>query len=76
MLEKETKVFTGSLSLLNDMRLSPVYDIFDEEGLYQSGRWNGLWDADVRLQEMDREGVAAEFVYPGDFRRQISASAR
>lgn len=68
MLEKETKVFTGSLSLLNDMRLSPAYDIFDKEGLYQSGRWNGLWDADVRLQEMDREGVAAEFVYPGDFR--------
>jgi len=67
MLEKETKVFTGSLSLLNDLRLSPAYDIFDKEGLYQSGRWNGLWDADVRLREVDGEGVAAEFVYPGDF---------
>jgi predicted TIM-barrel fold metal-dependent hydrolase len=66
---EETKVFGGSMALLNDLRLSPdQYDIFDKEGLYQSGRWNGLWDAEVRLQEMDREGVAAEFVYPGDFR--------
>ena len=67
-LEQETAVFTGSLSLLNDLRLAPAYDVFDQEGRYQSGRWKGLWDADIRLEEMDREGVAAEFVYPGDFR--------
>jgi predicted TIM-barrel fold metal-dependent hydrolase len=66
---EETTVFSGSMSLLNDLRLSPdKYDIFDKEGLYQSGRWQGLWDPEVRLEEMDREGVAAEFVYPGDFR--------
>jgi predicted TIM-barrel fold metal-dependent hydrolase len=68
-LQEETKIFTGAMSLLNDMKLSPdTYDVFDRDGRYQSGRWQGLWDADVRLQEMDREGVTAEFVYPGDFR--------
>jgi predicted TIM-barrel fold metal-dependent hydrolase len=57
------------MGLLNDLRLSPAsYAVFDKEGLYQSGRWQGLWDAAIREQEMDREGVAAELVYPGDFR--------
>ena len=68
-LHEEAEVFGGSMGLLNDLRLSPdTYEVFDREGLYQSGRWKGLWDAEVRLQEMDREGVAAELVYPGDFR--------
>src|SRR5262245_13210408 len=68
-LQEEAEVFGGSMGLLNDLRLSPAtYDVFDKDGLYQSGRWQGLWDASIREQEMDREGVAAELVYPGDFR--------
>lgn len=68
-LQEETSVFGGSMSLLNDLRLSPeTFDVFDADGRYRSGRWKGLWDAEVRLQEMDREGIAAELVYPGDFR--------
>jgi predicted TIM-barrel fold metal-dependent hydrolase len=68
-LREEAEVFGGSMSLLNDLRLSPeTYDVFDKDGRYQSGRWQGLWDAEVREQEMDREGVAAELVYSGDFR--------
>jgi predicted TIM-barrel fold metal-dependent hydrolase len=42
--------------------------VFDAEGIYTSGRWKGLWDLDVRIGEMDREGIAAELVYFGDFR--------
>jgi predicted TIM-barrel fold metal-dependent hydrolase len=66
---EETRVFGDSMALLNDLRLSPdTYDVFDREGLYRAGRWQGLWDARIRLEEMDREGIAAELVYPGDFR--------
>jgi predicted TIM-barrel fold metal-dependent hydrolase len=68
-LREETDVFTRSMKLLNDLRLSPeACEVFDREHAYRSGRWKGLWDADVRLAEMDREGVAAELVYTGDFR--------
>ena len=42
--------------------------VFDAEGIWASGRWKGLWDLDIRMGEMDREGIAAELVYFGDFR--------
>jgi hypothetical protein len=46
-LQEEAEVFGGSMGLLNDLRLSPdACKVFDKEGLYQSGRWNGLWDAE------------------------------
>src|SRR5262249_49398238 len=32
------------------------------------GRQWGLKDLDIRLAEMDRDGIAAEFVHNGDFR--------
>jgi predicted TIM-barrel fold metal-dependent hydrolase len=53
---------------LNDMLLVPALDVFDDEGAYRAERWRGAWDPDVRLAEMDREGVAAEVVYHGFFR--------
>jgi predicted TIM-barrel fold metal-dependent hydrolase len=65
---KELDDFTRSMSLLNDLTLDPAVDVFDKERAYRSGRWQGLWDAEIRLGEMDREGVAAEFVFQGDFR--------
>jgi predicted TIM-barrel fold metal-dependent hydrolase len=43
-----------------------VLDVIDTEGIWASGGYFGCWDAERRLTEMDREGVAAEFVYPGD----------
>jgi predicted TIM-barrel fold metal-dependent hydrolase len=70
-LRNEKDMFCNSMQLLNDMMLSPeAIEIFDKEGVYRAGRWSGVWDMDVRLQEMDREGVAAEFVFPGDHRCQ------
>jgi predicted TIM-barrel fold metal-dependent hydrolase len=44
------------------------YDVFDRDGVYQAERWRGLYDLDVRLDEMDREGIAGEFVNNGDGR--------
>ncbi|HEY6530751.1 MAG TPA: amidohydrolase family protein [Acidimicrobiales bacterium] len=68
VLRDESEVFTGTMTMLNDMSLPPeLFDVFDKEQLYQSGKWSGLWDADVRLEQLDNEGVAAEFVFHGDF---------
>src|SRR5258708_26458631 len=36
--------------------------IYDTEGAQAAGGFRGVWDADVRLREMDREGIAGEFV--------------
>jgi len=43
-----------------------VLEVIDAEGVWAGGGYLGCWDRDVRLAQMDREGVAAEFVYPGD----------
>ena len=68
-LRQEHELFAKSMWLLNNLTLSPeACEVFDQERLYRSGRWEGLWDAAVRLAEMDREGVAAEVIYHGDFR--------
>ena len=68
-LQTEHDMFSSSITLLNNLMLSPeACEVFDKDSAYRSGRWQGLWDSDVRLAEMDREGVAAEFVYHGDFR--------
>jgi predicted TIM-barrel fold metal-dependent hydrolase len=67
----ENEVSTKVLWMLADRTLSPAErEIFDREELYGNQRWRGLWDLDVRLEELDREGVAAELVYFGDFRTQ------
>lgn len=43
-----------------------VLAVIDTDGAWTAGGYLGCWDRDIRLAEMDREGVAAEFVYPGD----------
>jgi predicted TIM-barrel fold metal-dependent hydrolase len=68
-LRREDKLFSGSMKLLNDQMLTPeTIRIFDKDGAYSSGGWQGLWDLKTRLREMDREGIAAEFVFHADFR--------
>ena len=42
--------------------------VYDTEHAYRDGGYLGVWDRDLRLREMDREGIAAEFVYQGDHR--------
>ena len=41
-------------------------DVFDLENAVRDGGADGLFNLDVRLAEMDREGIAAEFVHNGD----------
>ena len=43
-----------------------VLEVIDTDGRWAAGGYLGVWDAERRLAEMDREGIAAEFVYGGD----------
>lgn len=45
-----------------------VLETFDKDYAFRSGHHQGVWNANVRLAEMDREGIAAEVVYMGDSR--------
>ena len=66
-LRADKEMFSATVGLLHDRMLSPeAQKIFDKEKAYGSGGWEGLWSLKTRIKEMDREGVAAEFVFPGD----------
>jgi predicted TIM-barrel fold metal-dependent hydrolase len=45
-----------------------VLEVIDGDGVWASGGVSGAWDLERRLAEMDREGVAAEMIFPGDAR--------
>ena len=48
-------------------KLSPeTLEVVDTEGRMAANGHLGIWDLDMRLAEMDREGVAAEVVLLGD----------
>jgi predicted TIM-barrel fold metal-dependent hydrolase len=73
-LHEENEVFVRAMTILADAQLlagAPAdegYDVFDKDRIYRSDGWTGAWDAEKRLVEMDREGVAAEFVFHGFYR--------
>jgi predicted TIM-barrel fold metal-dependent hydrolase len=45
-----------------------LHDTYDLENAVRDGGGFGVWDRKTRIQEMDREGVAGEFVIAGDNR--------
>ena len=45
-----------------------ILEVIDGDGVWASGGVSGAWDPSRRLAEMDREGVAAEMIFPGDAR--------
>jgi hypothetical protein len=67
-LHEDRDLFSGSMAILGKTR-TPDHErpVFDAEGVFDHGQW-GLWDHDIRIAQMDREGVAAELCIPGDFR--------
>ena len=67
-LRADDEINRRSMYPLNDAMMVPALDVFDTDGVYRAEGWKGAWDADVRLAELDREGVAAELVYHGFFR--------
>jgi predicted TIM-barrel fold metal-dependent hydrolase len=69
-LYEENEVYPSVMGrLAHRIRETPeALAIYDADGAYQTGGFSGVWDPDVRLHEMDREGIAGEFVYHGDHR--------
>ena len=69
-LYEENEVYPTVMGrLAHRMREAPeAVDIYDRDGAYRAGGFEGVWDTGRRLQEMDREGIAGEFVYHGDHR--------
>ncbi len=49
-------------------RTHTEHEVFDRGGGYRAGL-RGMFDRDTRLAEMDREGIAGEFVYNGEPRQ-------
>jgi predicted TIM-barrel fold metal-dependent hydrolase len=63
-LHDDNKVYSTVIRLLTErLMVRPEYT----QGHKVDG-FRGLYDPEIRLREMDREGVAAEMVYQGDFR--------
>jgi predicted TIM-barrel fold metal-dependent hydrolase len=64
-MHEDNERYTQLLGLF--AKFSPgILEVIDTEGIWQAGGYLGCWDADRRVAEMDREGVAAELAYPGD----------
>jgi predicted TIM-barrel fold metal-dependent hydrolase len=49
-------------------RTHTQHEVFDTDGTYRNGGLLGMFDCDTRLAQMDREGIAGEFVYNGEQR--------
>jgi predicted TIM-barrel fold metal-dependent hydrolase len=60
----ESDLYAGSVMALSRPTMTRP-EILEE---HQTGGYRGVYDLDVRLEQMDREGIAAELVYHGDAR--------
>ncbi len=68
-LRAEFEIYRKAMMPLNLITFADRgQDRYDCDGAFADERWRGLWDRDVRLAELDREGIAAELVYFGDYR--------
>jgi predicted TIM-barrel fold metal-dependent hydrolase len=54
--------------LLGRTHAAERLDVFDFDGAVRNGGTSGLWNRDIRIAEMDREGIAAEVITSGDGR--------
>jgi predicted TIM-barrel fold metal-dependent hydrolase len=63
-LTRENERFTAAALAIHTFTPEEL-EIVDDEGAIASDGRLGAWDLDIRLREMDREGVAAELVIPG-----------
>ena len=69
-LQYESDLYVGSVWPLSKMAMVRPEIIED----HSTGGVRGVRNLDVRLEQMDREGIAAELVYPGDARSGELAS--
>jgi predicted TIM-barrel fold metal-dependent hydrolase len=65
-LRADNEIYPTAIFLLGAKRQSTTL-LPELQVAHQTG-WHGLHDPVLRLADMDREGVAAELIYHGDFR--------
>lgn len=65
-LHEDNEVYPTAISLLTAKKGTSA-GFPEHQEAHRSG-WHGLHDPVLRLADMDREGVAAELIYHGDFR--------
>jgi predicted TIM-barrel fold metal-dependent hydrolase len=65
-LHEDNEIYPTAIFLLGAKRQGPSM-LPELQVAHQTG-WHGLHDPVLRLADMDREGVAAELIYHGDFR--------
>ncbi len=65
-LHEDNEIYPTAIFLLGAKRQGPSM-LPELQVAHQTG-WHGLHDPVLRLADMDREGIAAELVYHGDFR--------
>jgi predicted TIM-barrel fold metal-dependent hydrolase len=63
-IQYESDLYSGSVVPLSKMTMTRPEILED----HMEGGYRGVHDLDVRLEQMDREGIAAELVYHGDAR--------
>jgi predicted TIM-barrel fold metal-dependent hydrolase len=63
-IQYESDLYSGSVVPLSKMTMTRPEILED----HMQGGYRGVYDLDIRLEQMDREGVAAELVYHGDAR--------
>jgi predicted TIM-barrel fold metal-dependent hydrolase len=66
LIDENKRYTTISSQFLKRLHNSDLYDVYDFDHALRNGGIYGLWNCKTRIQEMDREGVAGEFIYSGD----------
>jgi predicted TIM-barrel fold metal-dependent hydrolase len=64
-LEKDNKWFTDISNSIRPPLADDMMEAVDPDRRMRAGGTRGAWDIKLRMEELDREGVAAEIVYPG-----------
>jgi hypothetical protein len=65
-IQYESDLYSGSVVPLSKMSMERPE--IAEDHFSPTCGYRGVYDRGVRLEQMDREGIAAEFVYHGDLR--------
>ena len=63
----ESDLYAGSVVPLSRMAMAGRQEILDDH-LSDTGGYRGVYDREIRLAQMDREGITAELVFHGDAR--------
>jgi predicted TIM-barrel fold metal-dependent hydrolase len=64
-LTRDNEIYPTAIYLISARR--GTEGLPEHQEIHRSG-WHGLHDAQLRMAEMDREGIAAELIYHGDSR--------